>query len=104
MIQICALTKALTLKSENALKHGAAADMTNAEHTHMHMRVIALENLVIALLAEASDDQRVRARAMAIHISPRAGFTAHVLTLEAAAEMNHLVDRAEQFKSIRQNA
>ena len=78
--------------------------MTNAEHTHMHMRVIALENLVIALLAEATDDQRAKARAMAVYISPRAGFTAHSLTLEAAAEMNHLVDRAENFKIAEQKA
>ena len=73
--------------------------MTNAERAHMHMRVIALENLVIALLAEVTPEQRERARAMAVHISPRAGFTAHALTLEAAAEMNHLVDRAEHFKN-----
>ena len=78
--------------------------MTNAEHTHMHMRVIALENLVIALLAEATDEQRARARAMVVSISPRAGSTAHALTLEAAAEMNHLVDRAEHFKNAEQKA
>ena len=65
----------------------------------MHMRVIALENLVIALLADATDAQRARARDMARYISPRAGFTAHPLTVEAAAEMLHLVDRAEQFKT-----
>ena len=78
--------------------------MTKVEQAHLHMRVIALENLVIALLAEASDDQRERARAMAIHISPRAGFTAHALTLEAAAEIKHLVTVAERFNSARQNA
>ncbi len=77
--------------------------MTNVERAHMHMRVIALENLVIALLADATNEQRVRARVMAVHISPRAGFTAHALTLEAAAEMNHLVDRAEHFKNAGQN-
>jgi hypothetical protein len=77
--------------------------MTSAQRAHMHMRVIALENLVITLLADATDEQRARARAMGVHISPRAGFTAHALTLEAAAEMNHLVDRAEHFKNVRQN-
>ncbi len=64
------------------------------------MRVIALENLVITLLADATDAQRARARAMATYISPRAGFTAHPLTLEAAAEMMHMVDRAEHFKTL----
>ena len=77
--------------------------MTQAEQAQLHMRVIALENLVIALLANATDAQREQAREMAIYISPRAGFTAHALTLEAAAEMNHLVDRAEHFKNARQN-
>ena len=91
------------MKPEDAPQQGTIADMTSAERAHMHMRVIALENLVIALLAEATDEQRARARAMAIHISPRAGFTAHALTLEAAAEMNHLVDRAERFKTVGKN-
>ena len=72
---------------------------TAAEQTNLHTRIIALENLVIALLADSTDAQLVRARDMARYISPRAGFTPHPLTLQAAADMNHLVDRAEYFKS-----
>ena len=84
--------------------HGHVPNMTNAELVQLRIRVIALENLVIALLAEATDEQRARARAMVVSISPRAGSTAHALTLEAAAEMNHLVDRAEHFKNAEQKA
>ena len=63
------------------------------------IRVIALENLVIALLAHAPERQLLLAREMAIHISPRPGFTRHRLTLHAADEMLSLVDRARRFRS-----
>lgn len=48
--------------------------LTNAELVQLRIRVIALENLVIALLAEAPDRQLTLARGMATYISPRAGF------------------------------
>lgn len=72
--------------------------LTNAELVQLHIRVIALENLVIALLANASDQQLALARVMATYISPRPGFTPHPLTLRAAAEIEHLVDRAGHFR------
>lgn len=68
--------------------------LTNAELVQLHVRVIALENLVIALLAGASDRERALVRDMAAYISPRPGFTPHPLTIRAAAEINHLLDRA----------
>ena len=46
-----------------------------AELVQLRIRVIALENLVIGLLAEASDRQLALAREMAIYISPRPNFT-----------------------------
>ena len=64
------------------------------------MRVIALENLVIALLAEASERQLDRAREVAAYISPRPGFTHHPLTIHAAAQMVDLVERAGHFRSV----
>jgi hypothetical protein len=45
--------------------------MANAELVALHIRVIALENLVIALLAGASDRQLELARDMAPYIAPR---------------------------------
>ena len=71
--------------------------LTNAELVQLRVRVIALENLVIALQAEAPDRQLTLARGMATYISPRAGFTPHPITLRAADEMLSLVDRADRY-------
>ncbi len=60
----------------------------------LHVRVIALENLVIALLAETSEQGREQARAIASSLVPRPGFTRHPLTIRAAARMTDLIDRA----------
>lgn len=70
--------------------------LTNAELVQLRIRVIALENLVIALLAEAPDRQLTLARGMATYISPRTGFTPHPITLRAADELLSLVDRADR--------
>jgi len=72
--------------------------LTNAELVQLRIRVIALENLVIALLAGVSDQQIDLAREMATYISPRPGFTHHPLTIHAATQMNDLVDRAGHFR------
>jgi hypothetical protein len=68
-----------------------------AEIGALHIRVIALENLLIALLAAASDQQRSMAREMAGYISPRPGFTPHPLTIHAADHMTDLLDRAARL-------
>lgn len=72
--------------------------LANAELVQLQVRVIALENLLIALLAEASVEQRKFAREMATYISPRQGYTPHSLTLHAATQMVHLVERGEFFR------
>lgn len=72
---------------------------SDAEGDQLRMRVIALENLVIALLAEAGEPQRMLARDMGNFISPRPGYTPHPLTLRAAEAMRSLLDRAERFRS-----
>ncbi len=73
--------------------------LTNAELVQLRVRVIALENLVIALLAQASDRQLDFAREMAAYISPRAGFSPHPLTTHATAHMLDLVERAGHFRA-----
>lgn len=78
----------------------ASPDLGNAELVQLHIRVIALENLLISLLATATDQQLVLAREMATYISPRPGFTQHPLTTRAAAEMVHLLERASHFRAI----
>ena len=72
--------------------------LTNTELVQLRVRVIALENLVIALLAEASDRQFDLAREMATYISPRSGSTHHPLTIHAAAQMIDLIERAGHFR------
>jgi hypothetical protein len=74
--------------------------LTNAELVQLRIRVIALENLVISLLAQSPDRQLDLVREMAAYISPRPGFTPHHLTIRAAAEMIHLVERAGQFRNL----
>ncbi len=75
-------------------------ELTNAELVHLRVRVIALENIIISLLAQAPDEQHELVRRMADYISPRAGSTQHPLTIEAATHMNQFVDRALHFRDL----
>lgn len=75
-----------------------APPLTNAELVQLQTRVIALENLVIALLADASDRQIQLAQYAAAHIRPRPGHTLHPLTINAADQMLHLLQRGEIFR------
>lgn len=77
-----------------------APALTNAELVQLRIRVIALENLIIALLADASERQLDLAREMAAYISPRPGSTHHPLTVHAAAQMVDFVERAGHFRSV----
>ena len=74
-----------------------APALTDAELVQLRKRVIALENVVVALLARAPDSELSLVREMAAYISPRPGFTHHPATIRAAAQMNHLVERAGRF-------
>src|SRR5680860_267713 len=75
-------------------------ELTNAELVHLRVRVIALENIIISLLAQAPDEQHELVRRMADYITPRAGSTQHPLTIEAATYMNQFVDRALHFRDL----
>ncbi len=86
-----------------ASSHGPHADapqMTNVELVQLRIRLIALENMMIAVLAEGSDHQLQVAREMAAYISPRPGYTQHPLTIQAADHMTDLVDRAVHFRTL----
>lgn len=76
----------------------ASEILSNAEVVQLRVRVVALENLVISLLA-AAPTRPTLASEMALHISPRNGFTEHPLTLHAAGLMNHLIQRADRFRA-----
>lgn len=79
-------------------------ELTNAELVHLRVRVIALENLVISLLAGNNDRQLDLAREMAGYILPRRGFTQHPLTTHAASQMIDIVERASRFREPPQTA
>jgi hypothetical protein len=72
--------------------------LTDSELVQLRIRVIALENVVIGLLAQASDEQLKMVREMAAYIAPRPGFTPHPLTIRASAHMVDLVHRAGHFR------
>lgn len=75
-----------------------ASTSAATECAQLRIRIIALENLVVALLAEAPERQLALVREMATHISPRPGFTAHRPTMHAADAMRSLVVRARRFR------
>jgi hypothetical protein len=68
--------------------------MGEVELQTLHVRVIALESLIVSLLASASDRQRNQAIKMAAYISPRSGATQHQLTVQAATHVADLIRRA----------
>ena len=71
---------------------------SNSELIQLHIRVIALENLLIALLADGPNLHSARIRELAGYITPRPGFTQHRLTVQAARQMVDLVNRAAHFR------
>lgn len=75
-------------------------DIGDAEAGNLRVRLIALENLVVALLAGAPGSQSDLAREMAAYISPRPGATTHRLTVEAARNMLAIVERAAHYKGL----
>ena len=74
-------------------------DLSNSDLVQLRIRVIALENVIIALLAHAPEAGLQTVRDMAANILPRAGHTQHPLTIHAATQMIHLVERAQHFAS-----
>lgn len=76
-----------------------AGKIGDAEEGNLAARLIALENIIVALLADAPESQSERVREMARYISPRPGKTPHRLTIEAARNMLALVERADHYRN-----
>ena len=74
--------------------------LTNTELVQLRVRVIALENMLIAVLAEGTDRQMEVAREMAAYIAPRPSSTAHPLTVQAAHHMTDLIERSIHFRTL----
>ena len=76
-------------------------EIGDAEAANIRIRLIALENIIVALLANAAEDRLELIREMAEFISPRPGMTPHRLTIEAARNMLAIVERAEHYRKNR---
>jgi hypothetical protein len=76
-----------------------APDLTNAELVQVRVRVIALESVLVALLADVTEGQLAKVRTMAAHIAPQDGQTPHPLTTSAASHMLSLLHRAKHWDS-----
>jgi hypothetical protein len=81
-----------------------ALPLTNAELVQLQIRVIALENLLAALLVDASDKQLHLAHEIADCITPRSGFTQHRLTIHAATRMINLIERSGHLRNLQSDA
>ena len=76
--------------------------LTNAELVQLQIRVIALENLVVALLAHAPEQQLELVRDIAASIFPRPGVE-HRLTEQATVQMEHLAQRSQRLQCCLEN-
>jgi len=90
------------MASEPHHKLSEIPPLGDAEIIQLRIRVIALENLLIAVLAEGSDRQIEVAREMAEYICPRPGMTHHPLTILAADHMTGIVSRAQHYRTMDQ--
>ena len=75
-------------------------EIGDAEAGNLRVRLIAIENVLVALLATASESQVELIREMACYISPRSGKTPHRLTVEAARNMLAILERAEHYRRL----
>lgn len=79
--------------------HTVAGEIGDVEEGNIRVRLIALENIVVALLANTPGEPHELVREMAAYISPRPGMTPHRLTVEAARNMLALVERAAHYEA-----
>ena len=85
-------------RDQDALRATTVGEVGDAEAVNIRVRLIALENIVVALLASGTQDGPEMVREMAQYISPRSGATPHRLTIEAARNMRAIVERAEHCR------
>jgi len=86
-----------------ALPGGAQSDLhqrTNAELLRLRVRVMALENMIISLLSEGADHQQATVRDMAGRIAPRAEGTQQPLRPKSSDQLDDMVNRAQDFRSV----
>ena len=85
-------------RGQDTLRATIVGEVGDAEAVNIRVRLIALENIVVALLASGTQDGPQVVREMAQYISPRSGATPHRLTIEAARNMLAIAARAEHYR------
>ena len=80
------------------LRSTIVGEVGDAEAVNIRVRLIALENIVVALLASGPQNGAELVREMAQFISPRSQTTPHRLTIEAARNMLAIAERAENCR------
>lgn len=81
------------------LPQTVAGEIGDAEAGNLRVRLVAIENILVAMLANSPDSQLDLIREMAAYISPRPGKTPHRLTVEAARNMLAIIARAEHYRT-----
>jgi hypothetical protein len=76
----------------------ASSPESRANLDALHARVIALENAVIALLANQAEPAALM-RELAAQIAPKPGYTQHPLTQQAVTHMAQLLERTAHFQA-----
>ena len=76
--------------------HWDASEPGHAELVQLRIRMIAMKNLLLAVLAGSDQVTRKRVRERADEIRPRPDAVDHPLTELARAEMLRLLERAER--------
>lgn len=79
--------------------HTVVGAIGDAEAANLRVRLVAIENILVAMLANSPDSQLDLIREMAAYISPRSGKTPHRLTVEAARNMLAIIARAEHYRT-----
>ena len=85
-------------RDQDTLRATIVGEVGDAEAVNIRVRLIALENTVVALLASGTQDGPELVREMARYISPRSGATPHRLTIEAARNMRAIAALAEHCR------
>jgi hypothetical protein len=71
---------------------------TRAEWDLLRSRLIALECVVMAVLADASPAQLAHAQTLAAQYAQRGGFARHPLTARAVDQVDHMLLQARQLR------
>jgi hypothetical protein len=86
------------MHDDNNVRLSEPPPVTWVEWDHLRFRVIALEKMLVAVLAEGTFSRLDRFREMTHSLAQRKGCVEHPLNLLSAAQIVHLVEQARRMK------